>query len=233
MSLTVAIPTLGRPSLARCMFSFIEQLVPGDRVLFVADPKGDTEYVKWCYGVGTNKLGVDWRYTIKGGEGGWGQPQRNHAYDLIEDGYVWCLSDDDIATPTALDLIRAATNCLCEWRGELRAGAHAHCPIHGERFGWFIFRAGRATDEPWMWADMKRGIAPGNLDADCIVAPASTRARWGLDYEGDVAFARALRADLGEPAWHSSMIAVTKPGPEYLAQHYRALSDTITWSAVA
>jgi hypothetical protein len=198
--LTVAIPTIGRPTLARCVFSFIEQLEPGDTVLLIADPKGDTEYVRWMHQVATNKLGVNWRFVIRGGEGGWGQPQRNYAYKIAPLGsHVWCLSDDDVATSNALNLLRAA----CHDR-------------------WSIFRAGRANGAPWVWQD--QAVRIGNLDADCILAPAGVDARWGLGYEGDYEFARACQSELGEPVWRSETIAVTKPNGEYLDTHYAWLT---------
>jgi len=201
--LTVAIPTLGRPSLARCVFSFIDQLQPGDRVLLVADPKGDTDYVRWVYNIATNKMGVDWRYTIKGGQGGWGQDQRNHAYDLTDEGHIWCLSDDDIATPGALEVIRR--------RIEIR-----------QPDDWFLFQVGRTRDTPWVWT--RQTVEVGNLDADCIVAPATTLTRWGLGYEGDKDFATGLLAERGQPIFVPEVIAVTKPDGDYLDRHYARLA---------
>jgi hypothetical protein len=200
--LTIAIPTIGRPTLARCVFSFIEQLEPGDNVLFVADPKGDVDYVRWVYKVATNRLGVNWRISIQGGQGGWGQDQRNHAYNTTDEGHIWCLSDDDIATPDAVEAIRHCANATTN--------------------GWFLFRAGRANANPWVWT--RREVETGNLDADCIVAPASTPCRWGLGYEGDAGFALHLLANHGPPVFMERVVAVTKPNDDYLEEHYRRLS---------
>jgi glycosyltransferase involved in cell wall biosynthesis len=203
--LSVVIPTLGRPTLARTVFSFLGQLEDGDEVIFVADPKGDVDYVKWMRAASSNRLGVDWRHVVHDGPGGWGLPQRNRGYELARGDWVWFLADDDVATPWALEAIRAAVRCAPPW---------------------FIFRAGRANDEPWIWTNEE--IRRGNLDADCIVAPSGAAARWGLDYTGDYDFAVALRAELGEPAWHSAVVAVTKPSPEYLGRHYRSLAVALT-----
>ncbi len=207
MPLTVAIPTLGRPTLARTLFSFLDQLADGDEVIIVADPKGDSEYARFVYELGTKRNGVNWQFLIQPGDG-WGQPQRNRALVSATDGnHVWCLADDDVATPVALTAIR-----------ELVGSA-------GPR-SWGIFRAGRGSDGPWVWQDMV--VRVGNLDADCIVAPADIESRWGDGYEGDHLFAQQLRVELGEPAWHSSVIAVTMPSADYLTGHYQALAEAVT-----
>lgn len=204
MNLTLIIPTLGRPTLARTVFSFNGQLQDGDEVIFVADPRGDVEYVKWMRTTASNRLGVDWRHVVHDGPGGWGLPQRNRGLEAATRPYAWFLADDDIATPGALDTIRAALEPP---------------PLRP----WFIFRAGRANAEPWVWQDAQ--IRRGNLDADCIVCPTIITSRWGLDYSGDYDFAVALREELGEPAWGAAVVAVTKPDAAYLEVHYAALAE--------
>ena len=208
MSLTIAIPTIGRPTLARCLFSFIDQLHDGDEVIIVADRKGDTDYAKFVYQLGTKRNGVNWRFTVHGDpNSGWGQAQRNKAYDLADDrNHVWCLSDDDVATSGALDAIRDSIN-----RSSGQGGGQP----------WFIFRVGRGTSVPWVWQTTE--VRVGNLDADCIVAPSAVKVRWGLDYEGDARFAHALVAELGQPWFASDLIAVTTPSGDYLADHYAAM----------
>jgi glycosyltransferase involved in cell wall biosynthesis len=198
--LSIVIPTLGRPTLARTVFSFIGQLHDGDEVIFVADPKGDVDYVKWMREASSSRLGVDWRHTVHGGPGGWGLTQRNRGLEMATGDLVWFLADDDVATPWALDAIRSEV--------------HPSEP-------WSIFRAGRANDDPWIWVDQE--IRRGNLDADCIVCPPGVSARWGLDYSGDYDFAVALAEELGPPVWRQDIVAVTKPNGEYLARHYREI----------
>lgn len=200
MGLTIAIPTIGRPTLARTLFSFIEQLEPGDEVIFVADPKGDPEYVHTVYNLGSNRLGVNWVFKIQGGEGGWGQAQRNYARKVATPGnHIWSVADDDIVTPNALSALRTIKS------------------------GWALFRVGRGSDAPWLWQDKR--VYKGNLDADSILAPAGhLDAQWGLDYEGDAKFALALQAELGEPWWGETVVAVAKPNAEYLEKHYQGLA---------
>lgn len=209
MSLTVAIPTIGRPTLARCVFSFIEQLHDGDEVIIVADRKGDTDYAKFVYQLGTKRNGVNWRFAVHGDlASGWGQAQRNKALDMAASGnHVWCLSDDDVATPGALDNIHEVLD-------------------HASAQDWFLFRAGRGTDAVWVWQDS--AVRVGNLDADCLVVPSAIFSRFGLDYEGDAKLAHALVDELGDPWFHEEVIAVTTPSIEYLRQHYGLLAGAIT-----
>jgi glycosyltransferase involved in cell wall biosynthesis len=202
--LTIVIPTLGRPTLARTVFSFLGQLEDGDEVILVADPKGDVDYVKWMRESSSNRLGVEWRHVVHDGPGGWGLPQRNRGLELATRDLVWFLADDDIATPWALDAIRSPVAPEGRWR---------------------IFRVGRANDEPWIWVD--REIRRGNLDADCIVCPSGVSARWGPDYTGDYDFAVALHDELGPPVFCQDIVAVTKPDADYLARHYRALGNAL------
>lgn len=205
--LTIAIPTLGRPTLARTVYSFLEQLEPGDEVILVADPSGDPNYVRFIHSsILSKRLGVHSSVISCGHPGGWGQPQRNAAYRAASQPYVWCLADDDVATPAAVPQIRKIAAAMTEAGGDQ----------------WAIFRVGRATDTPWVWHTQE--VRVGNLDADCIVAPSTVAARWGLGYDGDAVFARALLAELGPPVFRPELVAVTNPSAEYLERHYRTLA---------
>jgi hypothetical protein len=204
--LTVAVPSIGRPSLARCVFSFIDQLEPGDEVIFVGDRRGDLDYVKFVHRLASGRNGIDWRFAVAAGECGWGQPQRNRAYELATPGsHVWCIADDDVATSGALAAIRGAVD-------------RAEAP-------WFIFRAGRGTDAPWLWQD--ETVRVGNLDGDCLVVPAGVQSRWGLRYEGDADLAHSLVRELGRPSFETPVVAVAKPNVEYLPVHYERLVASV------
>jgi len=195
------IPTLGRPTLARTVFSFIDQLEDGDEVLLVADPKGDPEYVRFVHrGIVAKKLGVHSSVRVERAPGGWGHPQRNHGVRYALGSRIWCIADDDVATAHALQAIRLSIE---------------------EDDPWTIFRAGRGEEVAWVWQDPN--VRVGNLDADCIVCPSDVRSQWGLDYEGDVKFARALVEELGPPVFRPEIVAVTNPSEAYLERHYAGL----------
>ena len=208
MSVSIIIPTLGRPSLAACLESLAPQTqtANGDRVLVMADgPEAWTkardltppDRIKFrvCGYPGWNTLGQ------------YGHPRRNAALDLIGEyanppDFCWSIDDDDIALPGALDAIRAATEA------------------HPGR--WFIFSmvGGPGSHYPDITVPTQgQVIRPGNVGTPMLVFPATVAARFGSSardgfppgYFGDWEMAVALEAELGPPVWRDAVICEVRP----------------------
>lgn len=79
MTITVIIPTIGRPTLTRAIASVFPQLEPGDEVMVLRDATGD-----------------------------WGASARTDMMGRARGEYLAFVDDDDIMTPTALACIRRA-----------------------------------------------------------------------------------------------------------------------------
>jgi glycosyltransferase involved in cell wall biosynthesis len=79
MTVTVIIPTCGRPCLAAALASVTPQLEPGDQVLVIRDASGD-----------------------------WGHTARNAAMPRAAGDVLLFLDDDDVYFPGALEAVRRA-----------------------------------------------------------------------------------------------------------------------------
>jgi hypothetical protein len=115
--------------------------------------------------------------------------QRNWGFAHAAGSHVWCLADDDVAAPGAVDALVAAA----------RQG------------GWHLFRV-RSVGElgDWVvWRD--RHVILGNLDAEGILVPRDVTSRWPNRYEGDFLFAELLSDELGEPTWQETVVALLRP----------------------
>lgn len=182
--LTVVVPTLGRLTLERTLNSLAWQLTDEDEVLVVADTLGDAVAAARM----TREI-LDERAVVFGPGGDWGHTQRNWAVDNAVGTYVWCLADDDEAAPGALDALRKAT-----------------------KYGsWHLFRV-QSTGELGTWTiPDDHEIREENVDAECILAPRTAKARWGSRYQGDLDYALALQEELGDPIWHDDIVAYVRP----------------------
>lgn len=188
--LTIAIPTLGRPTLEATLHSLAGQLTADDELIIVADPAGDPARAAEI--LDAELVPGAARFEVIAGDDDWGHAQRNWAIDHAAGDYIWALADDDIAEPGAVEALRAATN----------AG------------GWHLFQVeSRGELGDWRIPDDKI-IRETNVDAECILAPRDAAARWGSRYQGDLDYALDLLAELGEPSWHDTVVARLRPATE-------------------
>lgn len=191
MTLSVVLPTMGRPTLERTLGSLADQLRAGDEVLVVSD--GHITSVYEACGRWNSLLGErPFRYLVcKTVAGGVGQEQRNFALDLAQGDYVSFIGDDDIYLPGALDSIRAAER---------------ECPGARFLFRWDSWQAGV------LWRE--KAVRPGWIGDHAAVFPrAAGLARFGLHYEGDFDFIRDTLAMNPETplVWRPEMIAICRP----------------------
>jgi glycosyltransferase involved in cell wall biosynthesis len=101
MTLSVMIPTIGRPCLPKVLQELREQLEAGDEVLVIGD--GPVKV-----GAIVQRFGSQFRYLEHGPDHMWGHPQRNHAMPLASGTHLMSLDDDDALLPDSLAQIRAA-----------------------------------------------------------------------------------------------------------------------------
>ena len=144
----------------------------------------------------------------KVGVGAYGQSLRNRVLDdgSISDGYVVSIDDDDVFLPGAFDAMRAA---IADHPGR-----------------WFVFRMafGDGSHCPGVTVWDRPQVRVGNVGTPMIVAPASARARWGVEgmtgllgepredgWLGDYVYARRLLGELGEPVWCETVTALVRP----------------------
>lgn len=103
MSLSVIVPTIGRPSLKDTLGSIAPQLVADDEVLVVSD--GDQP------DAGDIVAHFDDRFIFMeapGPSGDWGATPRNHALDRAKGSHLIFMDDDDVFLPTAFKAFRRA-----------------------------------------------------------------------------------------------------------------------------
>lgn len=194
MSISVLIPSLGRPSLERTLRSIEQQgLEPGDEVLVIGDrhqdlPSNLRDRVL--------SRGPHMRYfEHDAGFSHYGCPQVDYAMQFARGDYLLNQSDDDIYTPGAFARIRAQIAALPEPR-----------PI--------LFR----FISPWrsvLW--WRKQLARGWVSGQCFAAPNVPSklgtydcARFEADYEF---IAGTVQNFGGEDSiiWNPAVIVLTRP----------------------
>jgi len=199
--LSIIVPTVGRPSLARTLRSLTYQ--PPGELTWEAVLVGDTHAGTWaeqlplarrlaesdprfCY--------VDW----DGGAHAWGQPQRNFGGIVARGRYLAWLGDDDVYVRGAFDAIHRALD-----------GYEADPRV-------FLFR----WIAPWkqvLWHTAGYlGVEPGHIDAECIVCPNDPEklGTWTSRYQGDYDFITetiGLHGGLERVIWQPEVIAQAQP----------------------
>lgn len=168
-TISVIIPTIGRPQLLRALASVAAQPGADDLDVIVA---ADTHHrVVDLAGLGVLHPSLDRLRTIAvdAGYSAWGHPQRNVAMQEARGAWLAFLDDDDGWTPGAVATIR-------------RAIAANDRRVH-------IFRMSY-RDGSTLWAD--RAIRPGNVGTPMVVVKndPGLPGRWGDRYEGDYDFIR-------------------------------------------
>jgi hypothetical protein len=197
-TLSLIIPTAGRPSLRRTLESAAPQILPWDECIVVGDthdgPLHETELICRDYG---------WVRYIAHDAGGhhWGHPQFEAGQAAARNGWIVGQDDDDVWTPGAFAAIREAI-------------AHAEYPRpllfrFRSQLGGFVFWHTPGRD----W------IRQGHIGGHCLVQPnlpgkVGQRAVKGTyRYESDfdwIADTLARWAPV-EPLWCDYIIAIQRP----------------------
>jgi len=198
--LSVIVPTVGRPSLARAVRSLLRQ---GDWLPWEAILVGDTHGGDFAAALPTAQAlaQTDPRLTYvehNGGRHMVGHPQRNHGATVARGRYLAFLGDDDLYLPGAFQSIARA----------LRA--------HEDDPRVFLFR----WIAPWrmvLW-HTAGFLAEDHIDAECIVCPnvPEQLGTWTNRYQGDYDFIAetvALWGGVGRVRWQPEVLALARPGP--------------------
>lgn len=188
--LSVVIPTVSRPTLARALRSLGDQaLVPGDEILVIGDGRQPVAEAMF------RASGLPGRYVeVPGPHGDWGHTPRNLAMGMATGDYIMALDDDDIYADGALATVRAA---LLE-----RPGVP-------HMFRMTIAR-GRTVRILWN----KPELVVGNVGTPMFVVPVrGPRGCFAPRYGGDLDFIRSTMAlwPPGSLAWRPEVIAVVRP----------------------
>lgn len=191
-TITLIIPTIGRPTLAHTLRSVRGQAwIAGDEVLLVGDgptPAARSLWRQFC---------LPGRYLeVPGPARDWGHTPRNLVMPQAAAAYLMALDDDDELTPGAVAAVRAALAA---------APGRPH-----------LFRMdARSLPEVCaiLWRD--REVRHGNVGTPMLVLPSAGR-RWGTytpRYGGDCDFIRTTLA-LWPPAsvvWREEIICTVRP----------------------
>jgi hypothetical protein len=197
-TLTLVIPTIGRPTLARTLRSLAGQpWRAGDLVLLVCDLPEAGPVVRELY----PQFGLPVRYLETNRLGSHGHGVRNWVQRgrMIRTTHRAQLDDDDVWMPDALAVIRAAIT------------ARPDRP-HIFRMDWRNAGPDRPpTDRPVLWtAPVMR---EANVGTPMLVAPvALDGAEWAPRYNGDFDHIRDTCARHPDgPAWRPEVICYTRP----------------------
>ncbi len=188
VSLSIIVPTCGRPSLKRTLDSCLVQMTPDDRIIVVGDgPQPASEEL--CTSVDERIIYLDGPLTKC-----YGHKQRQVGLPVAAEDYVVFMDDDDVFTPGALQVIRDAAG---RWPGR---------PMLFQ----FIDKNGAVI---WQRPELRQG----NVGTPCIVLPNKPElfGTWGDRYEGDYDFIRSTvdRWPGGEQAiaWRPNIVADCRP----------------------
>jgi glycosyltransferase involved in cell wall biosynthesis len=181
-SLTIIIPTAGRPTLSTTLETLAPQVHAEDQILVVGD--GQQPLARRLV-VGLTS--PPWHYFEHGPTRDTGRSQRELAIARATGDYLCFMDDDDVFTDGALDTIRA------------RARAHPRRPLMfrmEDRFGTILWRVPQ--------------VAYANVSGHMLVVPnlAGKIGRWD---KNDFDFIVQTLALQGEPVWLEDVIAVLRP----------------------
>lgn len=193
-TITVVIPTIGRPTLARTLASLAGQAwAPGDAVLLVGDggPRLCARELWEQFRLPGQYLETPWQM------GSWGHPLREWVQreGLAKTSHRWQMDDDDAAWPGAIQTIRAAITAA------------------PDRPHLFRMDFGRQQwDRPILWD--RPELREGFIGTPCLVAPTDARfsQRWPARYGGDYDHIRAVcEAAPAGPVWVPQVVCVCRP----------------------
>jgi glycosyltransferase involved in cell wall biosynthesis len=188
LSLSILIPTVSRPTLARTLRSLCGQgLGPADEVLLLGD--GEQPTARSLF----EQFGLPGRYVaVPGPSRDWGYTPRNHGMPLARGRWLTFMDDDDAYAPGALAVVRAAL------------------AVNPPRPHLFRMRYVPSGETLWR----RREVAVGNVSTQMFVLPAAgPRGAWGRRYEGDYDFIASTLArwPAGALVWREEVIAHVWP----------------------
>lgn len=183
-TLTLMIPTIGRPSLARCLHSVrVQDWRSGDAVILIGDGPQPVARALW------DQLKLPGRYLeVPGPSADWGHTPHNLVMPIAPGDYLMALDDDDRLAPGAVATVRAAV------------AAH---PGRPHLFRMRLHHLGGRT----LWVD--REVRHGNVGTPMLVAPndPARLGRYAPRYGGDFDFIRECVAHYpGGPVWREEVV---------------------------
>lgn len=213
--LSIIVPTMGRPSIERCVLSYLPQMHPGDELIVVGDeidgpliatPALLEKYAPLVRYVPTNH-----------GEHSFGHREIGTGLDLARGDYILGNDDDDVATPNALVGIRAVISQLERPTPLLFKYRSYHGPIYWSEGGCLVEGqiGGHCLVTPNLPGRVGRYTDRYAGDYDMIM---DTLSRWGTpeDPQG-----------LNSALWADFMIAVARPQEPWADTTYVARAAEI------
>jgi len=196
-TLTIAVPTIGRPGLIDTLKSIKRQaLIPGDQVLIVYDSFARDD----AHADATRRLVESFGFTFVE-HNGWyhfqGNPQLNHAIRLARTDFFCALGDDDVYVDGAIARLRKKLQ-----------------PGRAVLFQFFspTGLTGNDSLRYLLWSDKDLRVA--NLSGCCMAAPVSalvpvsSELRMEVDYE----WIRDTVAKSGRrPYWMNDCLVIARP----------------------
>lgn len=203
-TLTMAVPTIGRPTLVDTLDSIARQdLRPGDQVLIVYDSFApDVENLE-----ATRRLVEGYGFTFLT-HNGWvhfyGNPQLNHAMTQATGDYFTALGDDDVYVDGAIARMRKA---IAPGRALLYQ-FYSPPDLVPNKPGWRLR----------LWQD--RTLRVANLSGCCLAAPREALVPVSADLRIEVDFdwIVAIVAKTGQkPKWLADCLILARPPHGYHA----------------
>lgn len=194
-SLSIIIPTIGRPSLEVTLASLIPAgITDVDEVLVVVDGPRllvDGALNPWDAAEAAGLPCVAKVIVLPSRAGDFGGACRTAGLSVATGQWATFMDDDDIYIPTALTAIRDAVD------------AYGHPALH-------LFRMMHTTSGI-VWSG--RQLQHGNIGTPCIVIPlrAGPPPVWGPEYNADFRFAEVC-AGLWPVVWQDAVVARCRPG---------------------
>jgi len=211
LSLTIAVPTIGRPTLKDTLDSIARQaLQPTDQVLIVYD-----SFARDDANAGATKALVDsYGFTFVEFNGWYhfqGNPQLNHAISLARTAFFCALGDDDVYVDGAIARLRT----------KLTLGRVTLFQFYSPRF-----IRGNDRLRCLLWAERSMRIA--NLSGCCMAAPVaslvpvSAEPRREVDYE----WIRDTVAKTGRrPLWLRDCLIIANPESRHGEVVHRGVAE--------
>lgn len=187
-TISLIIPTVSRPTLARALASLRGQLwLPGDEVLLVGDGKQPIARELW------EQFRLPGRFVeVAGPSKDWGHTPRNLAIPMATGSHLMALDDDDELAPGAVEIVRQAITVLPDE------------PI--------IFRMSGHPEVGTAWK--VKAIVYGNVGTPMLVAPnvPAKLGKFSSRYGGDFDFIRDTCGHYpAGPVWHEGIICHVRP----------------------
>lgn len=184
MSLSIIVPTIGRPSLMHALDSISQQLAREDEVLIVADgPRPNIPEIAAFFD-------VRFRFMESPGPAeDWGATPRNYGIERALNTHLGFMDDDDVYLPDALDAFRTAIRAVPD---------KPH-----------IFRMQREKDVIWN-LPVVRGA---NVSTQMYLIPnvPGRVGRWSRLYDGDLHFLQETLGTYPEGqdavVWHEEIVS--------------------------